>query len=318
MLAAALAQYRLQKALTARTARDATALWSQVDPNAVSASWAALAPRLTVTVAAAQLLAAAQADRYVTAALDEQGIPSDTDARIAPRAFAGVASDGRDLGTLLEQPAIAAKVALAGGQAVDAALATGLARLVRIVGTQVADAGRGAESVATVTRPRADRYVRMLTLPSCSRCAVLAGRIYRLQDAFQRHPLCDCRHVPTAEDVAGDLRTDALAAVRSGRVTGLSVADRQAIADGADVGQVINARRGMSTTTAYGRRLKTTTEGTTVRGVAGQRLGGPAAKTPGARYRSVKAPRLRPEEIYRQADGRGDALRLLRLNGYLL
>lgn len=320
MLDSAKSQQALQKALSARTAREATLLWAQVDPAALSASWMALLPTLATTVTAAQLVAAGQADRYVTAALAEQDIDPSPTATVRPRAFAGVASDGRDLTTLLAQPVVAAKVALSGGQRLDDALATGLARLVRLVSTQVADAGRAAESVSLVARPAATGWVRQLSLPSCSRCAVLAGKFFRWSTGFQRHPLCDCRHIPTAEQVAGDLTTDPLTAIRSGRVTGISAADRRAIDDGADIGQVLNARRGMSTASVYGRRVKVTAEGTTVRGAAGKqmRADGAAAAKDGGRYRRVQTPRLRPEAIYANAAGdRDEALRLLRRFGYL-
>src|SRR5690606_32784856 len=40
-------------------------------------------------------------------------------------------------------------------------------------------------------------YTRMLNPPSCSRCAILAGRWFRWNDGFQRHPQCDCVHIPS-------------------------------------------------------------------------------------------------------------------------
>jgi hypothetical protein len=133
---------------------------------------------------------------------------------------------------------------------------------------------------------------------------------------------CDCRHIPATEDIAGDLRTDPLAAIRSGQVRGLSKADTKAILeDGADVGQVINAHRGMRTAQVYGRSLKITSEGTTVRGVAGKALAeqsGIASKAAGDRYRRAKTPRLMPESIYDIAGSdRDEALRLLKRFGYI-
>lgn len=121
-------------------------------------------------------------------------------------------------------------------------------------------------------------------------------------------------HIPAAEDVAGDLRTDPMAAIRSGQVTGLSRADTRAILeDGADPYQVINARRGMYT--AGGRKF--TTEGVTSRGLAGQRLGDLAKR--GGRYRSSGIARPRPEQIFKDSNGnREEALRLLRRFGYLI
>lgn len=96
--------------------------------------------------------------------------------------------------------------------------------------------------------------------------------------------------------MAGDLRTDPKAAVRSGQVTGLSTSDTEALDEGADLNQVVNARRGRSG--------MTTTEGATRGGLAGQRLGG--------------RQRLTPDAIYRVAEGRTEAVALLRANGYLL
>lgn len=61
---------------------------------------------------------------------------------------------------------------------------------------------------------------------------------------------CDCRHIPCTEDVADDLRTDpkayfdSLSESEQSRIFTKSGA--KAIRDGADMGRVVNARRGMS------------------------------------------------------------------------
>lgn len=318
MLRAAEDQYRTQKALSARAGREATALWAQLDPNDLRRSWRPLLARLTAAVTAAQVVAASRGDSYVTAALAEQDLDPAARGAVQPLAFAGIASDGRPLETLLDEPLIATMTGLARGYVVNEALASGLASLVRIATTQVADAGRGAESVALVARPAAGGWVRMLELPSCDRCAVLAGKFFRWNQGFSRHPGCDCRHIPTAEDVAGSLTTDPRKAIEAGQVRGLSEADRRAILDGADIGQVINAKRGMSTMDMAGRRLSITSEGTTKSGIAGQQLRRFERNVaPGQRYRRSQVPRLRPESIYREAADREDALRLLRRFGYL-
>jgi hypothetical protein len=91
---------------------------------------------------------------------------------------------------------------------------------------------------------------------------------------------------------------------------------RKAIADGADMNQVINAHRANS-------RSKNglyTTEGVTRRGIAGRRLieSGGSVRGKG-RYSTARVRRLTPEGIYRQAAGnRDEALRLLKANGYVL
>ena len=154
--------------------------------------------------------------------------------------------------------------------------------------------------------------------PSCSRCVILAGRTYRSATPFRRHPRCDCRHIPVAED-SDDLTTNprtyfrSLPADEQNRVFG--VAGAQAIRDGSDIAQVVNARKGITTVNAYGTEVVATLEGTTRSGLAGQRLGAADPGTP-------QVPRLMPEEIYRLADENGwdraELLRQLRRFAYLL
>jgi hypothetical protein len=92
----------------------------------------------------------------------------------------------------------------------------------------------------------------------------------------------------------------------------MSEADVKAVLeDGADFGQVVNARSGMYTAQAYGQQVLATRAGT-VRGIAARRM-----EAQGGSYR--RTPRLMPESIYQVAQGdREQALRLLRRFGYLL
>lgn len=110
----------------------------------------------------------------------------------------------------------------------------------RLVASLVQDSGRAAETVAVAVRPDV-RFVRYLTLPSCSRCAVLAGRVYRYSQGFLRHPNCDCVMLPTTV-AAPDLVQDPADLARNGQIRGLSRADMLAIEAGADFGQVVNVR----------------------------------------------------------------------------
>lgn len=295
----ALAHYRQQVALARRAARELARLWARVDRQAIGPSWAASVPAATQILTTTQVLAASSSSAYVDAVLEAQGIDPDAEGRLDPAAFAGVASDGRDLGSLLYQPAITALSGIKRGESVSRGLAAGRLELDMIVRTQVADAGRVADGVAVVARRKVGGYVRLLSPPSCSRCVLLAGRWYRWNAGFQRHPRCDCRHIPAAEDAAGDLRTDpkdyfeSLSPDQQDRV--FTKAGAEAIRDGADIARVVNARRGMYT--ADGRLF--TREATTRRGT-GRRV------------------RLMPEQIYREAQGdRGEAIRLLRLHGYI-
>lgn len=313
MLEAALEHYTAQQALAATAAALSARLWaSKLDPANLDGSFTSdVAPSLLALLIRFQQLAAGSADDYVNAVLLEQGLALDAAGEIIPQTFTALASDGRDLPSLLREPVIRVKVALAARQPLTEALLSGAASLARIVSTQVADAGRNADGVALTARPHVEGYARMLTLPSCSRCVVLAGKFYKWNSGFRRHPRCDCRHIPANEDNAGDLRTDPRAAIAAGKVTGLSAADSKAIDDGSDPAQVINAQRGTYTADAFGKQLLATTEATSKRGQFGKAELA-AGRKPG------KTPRLRPEEIYRIAgDDRTEALRLLERFGYL-
>jgi hypothetical protein len=164
--------------------------------------------------------------------------------------------------------------------------ATAAAEFDRLVESLVQDAGRAAESVAVAVRPDI-RFVRYLTLPSCSRCAVLAGRVYRYSQGFLRHPNCDCVMLPTTVAAPG-LVQDPVELAKAGQIRGLSHADLLAVEDGADFGQVVNVRLRKAGLRQAGKVLA--------------RRGKPT-----------------PEGIYAMAgEDRVEAVRLLKLHGYLL
>jgi hypothetical protein len=93
-----------------------------------------------------------------------------------------------------------------------------------------------------------------------------------------------------------------------------TAAGARAIRDGADIGQVVNARRGLYTVGGRpgGPRLLATREGMTKRGLARQRL-----KRLEAQGRAPARHRLTPDAIYQLASDRDDAIRLLYRYGYL-
>lgn len=192
---------------------------------------------------------------------------------------------------------------------------TMFATLDLFVASEIIAAGVDAAHVE-ITHENA-RYVRFLTPPSCDRCTILAGKIYRSEQAFKRHPGCNCEHWPVgseAEARSSGLILNPDEAFERGEVRGLSIADAQAISDGADMAQVVNARRagtrsplGMTSAldvTMFGRTLKATTAGTTKRST--WRIKNPTLPI-----------RLRPQSIYEHAKNREDAIRLLKLYGYL-
>lgn len=266
--------------------------WRLMDDD-LETSWARIVRRLTLIVASAQLGAARSGAEYVPAVLAEIGADVDPAGSVRPQGWAGVASDGRPLGSLLYASVVHARGVLGTGQKLPQALAGGRKHLDMLVRTQVADASRGAAGVAIAARPGIG-WTRMVSAPCCQRCAVLAGKRFRYNDGFLRHPRCDCRHIPVGQDFERFTSE-----VRPAQVRDLTEAQRQAVEDGADLNQVINTHR-KGARSADG---MTTSEGTSRRGVAGAR--------------GVKR-RLTPEAAYRVSATREEALERLKQHGYLV
>lgn len=236
--------------------------------------------QLAATVATYQTIAARLAEAAVDLILEEQGIVVAADAALnaasfttTPDVFAGMAATVTARQQELEQELDAAVVQAR----VDA-------EFDRLVASIVQDAARSAESVAVAARPEIS-YVRLLTPPSCSRCAILAGRVYQWSTGFLRHPGCDCVMLPTT--VGNDLVEDPVALTEQGLVTGLSKADRAAIDDGADLNQVVNIRSRAAGLMQSGRVL-------------------------------ARDGRLTPEGVFQAATTRDQAVELLAANGYFI
>lgn len=149
--------------------------------------------RLTALVAGFQAAAAVAGARYVPRALREQGLSLDALAEPDARTLAGWTSYGTPLAPLLD------KVRQPESDAYE---------FDRLIASQVQDAGRNGEALEMAVRPAVTTYVRMLNPPSCSRCILLAGKKYHKNEGFARHPLCDCVHVPTDDEIGDDIRFD--------------------------------------------------------------------------------------------------------------
>lgn len=300
--------YRHLQRLQAVAVASGRRAWRHVEAGAIGASWADAVTDLLPVVEGSQFHAAMSGATYSAMTLAQQGRYVAPTEFVDPHAIAGYASDGRSLDGLLYSPATTAKAAIARGVAPAAALEVGRGALDRILSTIVADAGRQAAGADVAARPGTG-YVRMLNPPSCSRCAILAGRFYRWNAGFQRHPHCDCVHVAatvrsTAAAQSEGLIDDPYDYFRSldeseqDRV--FTKAGAQALRDGADISQVVNARRGMTPNGNF------TAEGTTKRGYAHSLL-------------KPRQRRMTPELIYQQADGsRERAVELLKEHGYIV
>lgn len=223
VVSVALSHYRERERLVRGVDRVASRAWRRVDPGDIAASWTALLPAVLAALIGAQRLAATPADAYLGAALAEQGLPAAAEGRVVADALTGVASDGRDLASLLYRPVVTSLVAIQGGTSTARALAGGEAALRMIVGTQVADAGRAADQVALAARPAVTGYRRMLVGRSCSRCVILAGRWYRYNQGFNRHPRC----FPAGVTVSGPPSEAATRRLYQGELVVLATASGQ-------------------------------------------------------------------------------------------
>ena len=300
---AAVAHYEQMQRLQALALLAGRRAWRTLEVGDLSGSWLRALGSLIPAVAAVQVSAASAGASYGAATLAEQGLYEAPRAFVDPRAFGGYASDGRALQGLLYAPVPHVKNLIAGGMSPSAAKVQGGKFLDMLTRTQVADAGRAAAGVDTASRPRVG-YVRMLNPPSCSRCSILAGRFYRWNAGFNRHPGCDCVHVASTQGAIDGAKAEGLVHDPYEYFNGLSKADQdraytkagaQAIRDGGDIFQVVNSRRGMKPGGLV------TTEGTTRRGNFGR-----------------QGARLTPEGIYAQGLSREDTLRALERYGYIL
>ncbi|MFF7982290.1 hypothetical protein ACFZDK_24700 [Streptomyces sp. NPDC007901] len=334
-----------QRRIAATTMAAALREWGMLDAGQLRASWSSVGPRLVAVLTSGQLAAATGADDYIDGVADAEDAGGAED-RVNPSAFAGVAADGRPLDTLMLRPLFTTFEAIKAGSGTQQALGAGRGLLATIIRSEVADAGRGAVGVGIAGRRTIQGYVRVVQPPACARCVILAGKEFGWNKGFQRHPRCDCIHLPTTlvarNQHRGRLDSDAFSpTTRPGRGGGafvdpvdyfrsLSLAEQnrvfgeagaRAIREGADPASVVNARRGMYTADAYGRRVAATREGVTRRGAfyraERRRAMDRGLVGPSGRGFQLRTPRLLPEEIYRLAEDREDAIRLLRRFGYL-
>lgn len=310
--------------------RYARRLWRRVNPGRVQQGLTGIVlPALMPVVTQAQMSAVDAATKQLDA------WDSDADA-LDPTAFAGYAPNGAPLAEVAVGGAITAMSMLRRGETPARAMRSGALVLERDLVTAVHDTGRQALQVGIVGNKVWTKYRRYVEPGACSRCIILAGVEYRWSEGFDRHPKCRCHHEPVTED-APESRSpreifDSMSRAEQDRI--FTPASAAAIRDGADMNQIVNARRGMTTVSVGGVDVKATTEGTTRRGYFSQqrrRMDAEAGvKTDetttnkgrrGAREnyreRRIAKPRLLPEEIYKQAAGdRDEAIRLLHANGY--
>ena len=325
----AAADYRQR--LIAQVVRRVLAAWQPNSPQDPNAWFASHALPFTEMVTHGQLLAAQAAIAAADVALDLQHYDQVLGLSADPEAFAGVTGSGDPvMGLAYAQAQKITELVDAEAPITERAQAWHHAGVMLATATQTAisDAARMAILTHLAARP-GTTWVRVVRPPCCARCAILAGKKGSSRMKFLRHPGCDCTAIPVSE-ATSDMHKlfyfdakeyfDSLAPEQQAKV--FTKAGARAIRDGADINQVVNARRGMKPiTSAGGRRRLITTEGTTKRGWASEYLReqyGASLQKAGGRYRRTSVARLMPEEIYRIAgDDRDLALSLLHKNGFL-
>lgn len=288
-------QYQRQRDIALRTVAAARKLWGRLGVE-FSQDWERISPALQAVFEASVASTVVTALPYTAAVLAEQGVNAPRAGVLVPSRFVASAPSGAPLQVVLEEPIIHTRTLVGRGVPVPNALESGGKLLTGIVFTLLADYRRGVYGADMLSRRRVAGYVRMLRPPSCGRCAILAGKFFRWNQGFQRHPNCDCQHVPVgSESAARGLVADpyeyfhSLSREEQDRLFGAGQIGRsnaRAIRDGADIYRVENVRmRGLSTANGRGRSRRYST--------------------------------MTVDDIYRVAGTRTNAIRLLEQQGYI-
>jgi len=299
------AHYRFMQDLQVATLAAGERAWRRVDSDSIRESWGEVLEEFEPVVVGAQVRAASAGASYGAETLvQSSGEWRPPEGFVNPRAFAGVTGTGQAMRAALTAPAVAAVTRISQGLPAGDALKSGKGLLDRLLRTSVADSSRVAAGVDAASRAGVG-YIRMINPPSCQDCVLLAGRRYRWNQGFLRHPNCDCVHIPATEKAltAGEVEGlmvdpyayfESLSESEQDRVFGKGGA--QAIRDGADINKVVNARR-------YTRYAGVSQDDTR----RGQE-----------RLPEMSDGRLTPEAIYQRAGSRREAVEMLEEHGFIL
>lgn len=249
MYESTLAHYRLQQQIVARVLRELRRQWAGIGID-FDLGWSSRWAGITDAITAGQAAAATTSAAYITDVLAEADFGEPV-APLVPRSVVGTTGLGRPIGEVARTAIIRAKDAVAAGATSTQALAAGAMWLETFAQYEIRKAGEDLSAAAIAATPKAVGYVRMLNPPSCKRCIILAGKWFRWNEGFDRHPNCDCVHVPAREST-NELRTNpydlfaSMTRAEQDRIFGKN--DAEAIRSGADMYRVVNVRaRGLST-----------------------------------------------------------------------
>lgn len=256
-------------------------------------SYAAIAGPLAATVREGMAATVATTTDYTPHLLSTMGIVAPPAGQINPAAFLDRAPNGTPIEQLLSGSTRVAKTAVGRGVSSRAALGQAQVWLTGVLLTVLADTGRGVMGADIAQRRALAGYVRVVNGSACADCMILAGKFFRWNSGFERHPRCQCRHVPApSKKYAED---HGLISDPYEGFFGLSEADQdrvfgevqaRAIRDGADIYRTVNvSKRGLGTAASN------------------------------ARYGTPN--RLTLEQIYERSANRDIAIRIMRGQGYI-
>ena len=288
-----------------------------MDPLRVRDSWNRTNVDFITLFAALQTRAASDAMDSSTLMLAEQGDYVRPDGGIAnPLAFgAGFAPSGIDLESYFDIPVTHTLSAIKSGLDPIDAMRSGRRTLRQMAMQAIEDTSISAMGVS-ITQRSGVGYVRVESPDCCPRCAILAGKYFRHSQNFLRHPKCHGTTIPCkGRDKAEKQgwitdpmdRFSRMSEAEQDRVFGHS--DAQAIRDGADIYQVVNAHRGMRPV-GRGNISMTTSEGTSRYGWS--------RMIRKYEYGQKQRRRLTPEGIYSFNLPREQTIELLKREGYIL
>lgn len=253
-------QYERQQVIAALTAAGVRRLWLSSGPD-FDLGWSNVRSRVLDLVRLGRAASVHAAMPYMSSVLAETGQVGAPAGALNPSRFLEAAPNGMPVASTFDAAPVKAKQAVIAGASQAEAVQSVGTWLSGVSLTMLADTRRDVYQADMISRPRVSGYVRMLNPPSCNRCVILAGKRFRWNQGFQRHPRCDCIHIPATEAVAGDLTVDPYAYFNSlskemqdktfGKI------EAQAVRDGADIYRVVNFGRSGLGTAAGNRRFGT-------------------------------------------------------------
>ena len=244
-----------------------------------------------------------------------------------PAGFAGQTASGAPLGALLSSYGPAYQVLLGKGFTTSAASAAVRGNIQRDIANEVTQANYNSLYSGTLGARSVRGYKRILIgATNCSRCVVLAGARYYVE-GFQRHPGCNCAHVPV--NAEADASTDFNSATQvDGRryYESLSPAGRLHVAGNSQANREALDAAAKSGTTDFNKTINQWTPNIPKAGSPGSPLAADQGVDKAGLYtldmasvsRTGRAGRPTVKStVMRDADNTADARRLLEERGFI-